>query len=108
VLTFNLALPETQYKTSASVSQFINSFVRRLEGEAGVTSAAAVFGLPLDGDSTGARASPVPENDRADSPSLGMRVVTSGYFETLRIPLRSGRTFDAHDDERSGGSGDRQ
>jgi len=60
------------------------------------------LGNKLDGEFNGSSSFTRPgEVDRADSPSLGMRVVTSGYFETLRIPLRSGRTFDAHDDERS-------
>jgi hypothetical protein len=67
-------------KTSASVSQFIDSHVRRLEGEAGVTSAAAVFGLPLDGESTPLELTRPGEVDRADSSSLGMRVVTADYF----------------------------
>jgi putative ABC transport system permease protein len=100
VLTFTLALPEAQYKTSASVSQFIDSYVRRLEGEAGVTSAAAVFGLPLEGEFNATSNFTRPgEVDRTDAFSLSMRVVTADYFQTLRIPVRSGRIFDAHDDE---------
>ena len=31
-----------------------------------------------------------------------MRIVTPDYFATLKIPLRSGRLFDAHDDASGG------
>ena len=36
--------------------------------------------------------------DTADAPVAGMRVVTPDYFKTMKIPLRAGRLFDAHDD----------
>ena len=101
VLTFNLALGDTKYKTNASVSQFVAEYVQRLAGDAGVVSAAAVFGLPLDGEFSASSSFRRPgEADAADAPSVGMRVVTPDYFRTMKIPLRAGRTFDAHDDER--------
>jgi putative ABC transport system permease protein len=101
VLTFNLALPEAKYTTSAAVGRFVTEYVQRLAGEPGVSSAAAVYGLPLDGEFSASSSFTRPgEADSADSPSVGMRVVTPDYFKTLRIPLRAGRTFDAHDDER--------
>ena len=28
-----------------------------------------------------------------------MRVITPDYFKTMKIPLRAGRLFDAHDDD---------
>ena len=30
-----------------------------------------------------------------------MRVITADYFSTMKIPVRAGRIFNAHDDERS-------
>ena len=98
VLTFHLALPETKYPTAAATHDLMSAYVDRLAGLPGVESAAAVFGLPLDSDfnaSTSFRRTG--DVASADEPSAGMRVVTPGYFSTLKIPLRSGRMFDARD-----------
>jgi putative ABC transport system permease protein len=98
VLTFHLALPETKYPTAAVTHDLMSAYVDRLAGLPGVESAAAVFGLPLDSDfnaSTSFRRTG--DVASADEPSAGMRVVTPGYFSTLKIPLRSGRIFDARD-----------
>src|SRR5262249_48702740 len=98
VLTFHLALPETKYPTAAATRDLMSAYVDRLAGLPGVDSAAAVFGLPLDSDFHASRSFERPGDvDSADGPSAGMRVVTAGYFSTLRIPLRSGRLFDARD-----------
>ena len=100
VLTFALSLPEAKYKTDAAVGQFMQGYVDRIGARPGVESAAAVFGLPLDTNFTASSSFlRVGETDSADSPSAGMRIVTPAYFKTLKIPLRAGRTFDAHDDE---------
>ena len=102
VITFTVALPEQKYKTSADAGRFMQDFVARLGAHAGVEHAAGVYGLPLD-DTFGASSSFTHpgEADSADSPSAGMRIVTPEYFSTMKIPLKSGRPFDAHDDERA-------
>jgi putative ABC transport system permease protein len=77
-------------------SQALNA-VRQLPG---VTSAALTSQLPLSGDSDiyGAKF-------EGDNPETAYPVyryaVTADYFETLRIPVRRGRTLDAHDNENS-------
>jgi putative ABC transport system permease protein len=100
LLTFTVALPEQKYKTSADAGRFMRDLVARVGDHPGVEHAAGVFGLPLDdtfrASSSFTRAG---ETDNADSPSAGMRIVTPDYFSTMKIPLRSGRPFDAHDDE---------
>ncbi len=100
LLTFTVALPEQKYKTSADAGRFMRDLVARVGDRPGVEHAAGVFGLPLDdtfrASSSFTRAG---ETDNADSPSAGMRIVTPDYFSTMKIPLRSGRPFDAHDDE---------
>jgi len=98
VLTFHLALPETSYPTAAATRDLMSTYVQRLSGLPGVQSAAAVFGLPLDaGFSASTSFERRGDVDSADEPSAGMRVVTPDYFRTLKIPLRSGRVFDEHD-----------
>ncbi len=100
VLTFHLSLPEEKYATSASVNEFFTAYVQRLAGSPGVEIAAAVFGLPLDSDfSASSSFTRRGEADSANAPLAGIRVVTPGYFDTLRVPLRAGRVFDEHDDE---------
>ena len=100
LLTFTVALPEQKYKTSADAGRFMRDLVARVGDHPGVEHAAGVFGLPLDdtfrASSSFTRAG---ETDNADSPSAGMRIITPDYFSTMKIPLRSGRPFDAHDDE---------
>jgi predicted permease len=100
VITFTVALPEQQYKTSAAAGRFMRDLVARVGAHADVEHTAGVYGLPLD-DTFGASSSftRTGETDSADSPSAGMRVVTPGYFATLKIPLKSGRLFDERDDE---------
>jgi putative ABC transport system permease protein len=99
VLTFNLALPSAKYESNDAVSRFMADYVDRLAHSPGAESAAAVFGLPLADDFSASSSFTRPgETDTASSPSLGMRVITPDYFRTLKIPLRSGRVFDARDD----------
>jgi putative ABC transport system permease protein len=100
LLTFTVALPEQNYKTSADAGRFMSALVARLGERPGVEHAAGIFGLPLDEGFRASSSFTRPgETDSADSPSVGMRIVTPDYFSTMKIPLRSGRLFDAHDDE---------
>ncbi len=76
----------------------VDAYLARLGAHPGVDAAGAVFGLPLDDNFSASSSFTRPgETDNADSPSVGMRVVTPDYFKALKIPLRSGRRFDAHD-----------
>jgi putative ABC transport system permease protein len=100
VLTFTISLPEAKYNTIAAVGQFVQQYVAQLGARAGVDSAAAVYGLPLDdGFSASSSFTRAGEPDSADTPSAGMRIITPGYFKALRIPVRAGRTFTERDDE---------
>jgi putative ABC transport system permease protein len=99
VLTFSVALPEAKYGTSDSVHRFVGGYVSRLAASPGAEAAAAIFGLPLADDFSASSSFTKPgETDSANSPSVGMRIVTPDYFATMRIPLRAGRVFDARDD----------
>jgi predicted permease len=102
LLTFTVSLPETTYTTAAANGQFVENYVARLATRPGVAGAAAVFGLPLDTNFTASSSfRRNNEPDAVDTPSAGMRVVTPDYFRTVKIPLRAGRLFDAHDNEAS-------
>ncbi len=100
VLTFNVSMPEAKYPESKDAGAFVAALVSRLQTRPGIERAAAVFGLPFAGDFSASTSFTRPgEVDSADTPSAGMRIVTPGYFATMKIPLKRGRLFDAHDDE---------
>jgi putative ABC transport system permease protein len=99
VLTFTIGLPEAKYPTGTAVTQFVQALVARLGAHAGVEHAAAVFGLPLDDHFSASSSFTKPgQTDTGDTPSVGMRIVTPGYFTAMKIAMKSGRDFDARDD----------
>jgi putative ABC transport system permease protein len=99
VMTATLALPPTQYKEPEKRIVFYRSVLERLAGVQGVSGAAA--GIPLPFSGMGGSASFAIEgrvggpNDPGPHGDIGW--VTPGYFEAMRIPLKSGRFFAAQD-----------
>ena len=116
VLTGQLFLPANRYPVDPVQYQavpagarpevsrpaaFITQLVERMAMIPGVESAAAVSSLPLnpvgiDYDMpvlVHGRPRPRP----GEEPQADFRIVTPGYFQTMRIPLLSGRTFNEHD-----------
>ncbi len=100
VLTLELALPEAGYGANKpAVEAFYDQLLERLRALPGVRSAGATLNLPLSG--RGMRSSvedPTwPPSPPGQEPLAHVRVVTPGYLESLRIPLRRGRLLDASD-----------
>jgi len=95
VLTMNVILPATRYTPERRIA-FFRDAVAALRALPGVESAAganslAVIGSPRGGTSFHRIGTPeLPMNDR---PAAVIRVVTPGYFHTLRIPVLYGREF---------------
>jgi len=95
VLTMNVILPATHYTPERRIA-FFRDAVAALRALPGVEPAAAanslaVIGSPRGGTSFHRIGTPeLPMNDR---PSAVIRVVTPGYFHTLRIPVLHGREF---------------
>jgi len=96
-LTARLALPHAAYpgeeKPAAAVARIVESLATR----PGVAEAAASTRPPLIGDvDYGLRI-----EDREPSPgnriNARMQLVTPGYLETMRVPVRAGRTFTSAD-----------
>ncbi len=100
VLAAEIALSPVKYKDQAG-GRFYDRLLTELTSTAGIDSAALVNALPLEGevwvDSVG-----VPGDPRSDwqRPRANMRFVSSGYFQTMGIPLLEGRTFDDTDRNR--------
>jgi predicted permease len=97
VLTARYTMSDASYNHDHKIA-FVEELVSRLNTLPGVKQASAGWPMPM----SGSRASisftieghPVAKGDHPDE-SLG--VVLPGFFETLRIPLISGRTFTSLD-----------
>jgi len=101
VLTFSVSLPDQRYGDPAEQSAFVRSFLERIRGVTGVEAAGATSVLPLSGDSYGISIHAVDgrawSDEEQDRWSPQIRVVTPGYLEAMRVPVESGRRFDAGD-----------
>jgi putative ABC transport system permease protein len=99
VLTFDLALPEAQYKDGKSVSEFTEGLLQRLKALPGVESSAVVEPRPLSENDYSSSVkikgqAPVPVGEEK---SAQIRVVTRDYFRVMQIPLLQGREFETSD-----------
>ena len=100
VLSVNLQLSFAAYPEWPSVSDFYTRLVERVEAIPGVRSAAATAflvleqGWPVDTVVEGQIA-----GDPGTEPKLQYHQVSPRYFETVGIPLLSGRAFTNRDDE---------
>jgi putative ABC transport system permease protein len=97
VVAGRISLPAAAYETPEQVTRAFERIEERLVAVPGVASGALVSSAPLeDGNSNGL----VPEGrplDISSSINSLMRLVTPGYFATMRIELIHGRTFTADD-----------
>jgi putative ABC transport system permease protein len=98
VLTARLVVPQTKYGDFAKRSEFFERVLERARTLPGVKSAGFTSALPLTW--RGGTSSFKPEGMTLDpgvTYDANNRVVTPGYFEAMRIPLRSGRLFENGD-----------
>ncbi|MCC6234465.1 MAG: ABC transporter permease [Verrucomicrobiales bacterium] len=99
VLTADLAVPERKYPSPERQAALILDVLERVRAMPGVSSASAVFGLPLG--RMGAQTTITVEGRPAASPgnpdNAGYHQVASGYFRTLQTPFVAGRDFGSGD-----------
>ena len=92
-------LPESRYATDSDVVALQQRLLERVRALPGVTAAGLNNAVPFTGsygDSViFAEGYVAPPGESVVSPA--MNIVAPGYFETMRIPLRSGRFIDARD-----------
>jgi putative ABC transport system permease protein len=100
LLAARVLLPATKYPRPAIVG-FYESVIDRLRQQPGVTNASAVSAMPLH--DVGAAGS-LPFNvegqppPATEDPMADVRMVSAGYFETMKIQLLAGRFLDERDD----------
>ena len=100
LLTMQVSLPGTRYPIERQVA-FQRELLTSIRELPGVDSAGAASGLPVIGaPRAGTRfhrySTPVVPSTQMSSATI--RVVTPGYFRTLRIPVLRGREFTDADD----------
>jgi putative ABC transport system permease protein len=98
VLTMRLEVPAAKYGNFARRTQFFQSVLERVRAIPGVKVAGFTSALPLTWK--GGTTSFTPEHivlPRGLVNDANNRVVSPGYFEAMRIPLRRGRFLDEHD-----------
>jgi putative ABC transport system permease protein len=97
-LTFRIALYEADYPEEPDRVALWNQLLPRLEGLAGLESAAAVSSLPgLEADKLTYAVEGRAYATEQDLPESHWMSVSPGYFATFGVKALEGRTFDARD-----------
>jgi putative ABC transport system permease protein len=88
-----------RFRDAATTHRFFADALDAVRRVPGVSVAALTSQLPLSGDYSkyGVEFESIPIRNPEEDHSAFRYAVSPGYFEVLRIPLRRGRVFDAHD-----------
>jgi putative ABC transport system permease protein len=99
ILTFRTNLPGAKYKTDEQRTGFYHRALERMRTLPGVTAAGAAQIFPLAGDDYILSFAQVgkPPLPAGNQPSAAYYAATPGYLAALRIPVKSGRDFNEHD-----------
>jgi putative ABC transport system permease protein len=98
VVSMNIALPTSKYREQ-QLNIFYDQLFERIRNLPGVKSVGGINPLPLSGSnvSKSVLVEGAPVVALTDRPSVGVRVVTPGYFQTMSIPVLKGRAFTEQD-----------
>jgi putative ABC transport system permease protein len=96
---FTIALPTARYPQSADVVRGFDQLSERLAAQPGIQSVARISGLPLGTSENVLNFSRVdrPAPAPGTAPTALYRAVDAPYFQTMGIPIASGRAFTADD-----------
>lgn len=98
LLTMNVSLSTMKYAKPDQQVGFFDDLLQRLSEQPGVRSAAISAAMPLSTK----RITPIlaegqPEVPLAQRPFVDIEAISPLWFQTMRVPLRSGRTFTSAD-----------
>jgi putative ABC transport system permease protein len=101
VLTAQMTLARERYPGAVEVRAFDRRLLGALRALPGVRAAAVSTNVPLAGNSWGMpfHVASRPQPPISEWPGAPFQMVSDGYFETMRIPLRKGRLFTERDSE---------
>jgi putative ABC transport system permease protein len=104
ILIGQIVLPEAQYRTPEAWEAFYRSTLEQIRALPGVVSASAITAPPLGGHwGTFFTIENAPaQRPEEQDPVVLQRAAFPGYFETIRIPLVAGRTFNDEDGRTEG------
>jgi putative ABC transport system permease protein len=98
-MTFWQVLPKARYGEVDQQIQFLDKLISKLTSLPGIENAGTASPLPFTGNARGSTFTIVgrPTPPQGMEPSASRLTTDGRYFRTMRIPLRTGRTFDARD-----------
>ncbi|HTW59014.1 MAG TPA: ABC transporter permease [Terriglobales bacterium] len=99
VLTATVAITQTKFPSPAQQVQFYEQILQRVRTLPAVESAGVIDDLPLNMDGSH---QPVAIDGRpvvamSEQPEVDVRLISTGYLRTLRIPVLRGRDFNEGD-----------
>ncbi len=97
VLSLRLNLPPSTYPTSIAQADFVRTARAQIAQVPGVQSVAAVNFLPLNHEAQWRTFRIAGQAAGAEEPTAIVLSVSSGYFETLAVPVLQGRDLDDRD-----------
>jgi len=103
VLSMVVSVAGTKEEEGNRREVFYRDLLQKVRTLPGVSSAGAINHLPLAGDlwDRSFQIEGRPEPRPGESPDAVYRIVMPGYFQAMRLPLRSGRVIGDQDDART-------
>jgi len=103
LLTFNLSLPDARYPSDTQQVAFFDRVLPAIAAVPGVRAAGATSVMPFSGSwsTSSFEIEGYQPPPKQPGPWGDVRIVSPGFFETLRIPVRRGRPLTPED--RTGG-----
>lgn len=102
VIAMTLSLPELQYRERPQRAEVVEQVSQRLQAVPGIEAVGIASLLPLTGEGDNniitVENTTTPKMER---PVAEFRSVNPGFFEVLRIPLKTGRIFNPADKNRN-------
>jgi predicted permease len=93
VLTMTIGVAANDFTNEEQQGAFYSEVLRRVRALPGVEAAGLVDSLPLEGGSMQPIAVEGNTAAMAHQPEVGVRLISPGYFSSMRIPILRGRDF---------------
>jgi putative ABC transport system permease protein len=101
VLTMELRITQGRFRKPPELSRFLHQILQSVQAQPGVEKATLTGGLPgiSDGWQTDIAVEGYKRPNQKELLNVDWSIVTSDYFQTMKIPLLRGRTFTKDEDE---------